>query len=76
MAPIPPSSLFVPVYAVTIRAYVLVDLAYAMIGSEHHIAFRIWNASSALPVIGLFTYSESFHIALFKDSKILAKSLM
>jgi hypothetical protein len=47
-----------------------------MIGSEHNIVFRFSNASLALPVIGPLEYSESFRVALFNGSQILAKSLM
>ena len=55
---------------------VLSDLGYAMIGSEHNIVCRSVNASKGLPVIGPLMYSESFLVALFNGSQILAKSLM
>jgi hypothetical protein len=47
-----------------------------MIGSEHSIVIRVSKASSALPVIEPFEYSESFLAALFSGSQILAKSLI
>jgi hypothetical protein len=47
-----------------------------MIGSEHNMLFKCSKALMALPEIGPLTYSESFLVALFSGSQILAKSLM
>ncbi len=47
-----------------------------MIGLEHSNVLRVSNASNGFPVIGPFVYSESFRVALFSGSQILAKSFM
>jgi hypothetical protein len=56
----PASTLSVPVETSTIRAYVLSDLRYAMMGSVHNIVLRMLKASNALPDIGPLVYSASF----------------
>jgi hypothetical protein len=64
IVPMPPSTVSVPVEAYTIRACVLSDWGYAMMGSVHNILFSNVNASKALPV------------ALLSGSQVCAKSLM